>query len=68
MRNEYQVKGMTCEHCGMAVRKEIGGLQGVAGVNVTLDTGIVTVQSDHLLDRDLVRAAVEEAGFELVDD
>jgi copper ion binding protein len=61
----YTVKGMTCGHCVAAVKEEIGGIAGVRAVEVELDSGAVTVSSDSPLDVAAVRAAVDEAGYEL---
>jgi copper chaperone CopZ len=63
----YQVAGMTCGHCVNAVTGEISALPGVREVRVELATGAVTVTSDAALARDAVAAAVDEAGYELVD-
>ena len=62
----YRVQGMTCGHCVQAVSTEVGGLPGVTTVDVDLASGAVTVTSERRLDTDEVRAAVEEAGYELV--
>jgi copper ion binding protein len=62
----YTVKGMTCGHCVNAVSGEVGALPGVDRVEVDLPTGVVTVTSEQPLDTGAVRAAVEEAGYELV--
>lgn len=62
----YQVQGMTCEHCVQSVSTQVGALPGVSKVEVDLGTGAVTVTSDRELDREAVRAAVDEAGYELV--
>jgi copper chaperone len=62
----YEVKGMTCGHCVSAVQAEVGEIDGVTGVDVDLGRGLVTVTSDAALDDDVVRAAVDEAGYELV--
>lgn len=64
--NTYQVQGMTCGHCVKAVSGEIGALPGVTDVQVDLTSGQVTVTSDQPLESDTVRAAVDEAGYELV--
>ena len=48
-----------------AVGTEVGQLPGVTDVRVDLATGNVTVTSDAVLDDDVVRAAVDEAGYEL---
>lgn len=61
----YQVTGMTCDHCVRAVSQEIGRLDGVRKVAVDLALGAVTVESDAPLADDDVRAAVEEAGYEV---
>ncbi|MEU7916319.1 heavy-metal-associated domain-containing protein [Microbispora bryophytorum] len=63
----YTVTGMTCGHCVSSVKEEIGEVPGVTGVEVDLATGIVTVESDSPLDAVTIRAAVEEAGYEVVD-
>ena len=61
----YSVSGMTCGHCVNAVETEVGKIAGVASVDVDLGAGRVTVRSDGPVDPSEVRAAVEEAGFEL---
>lgn len=63
----YTVTGMSCEHCVNAVTGELSELPGVADVTVDLGTGVVTVTSDAPLPEDAVRAAVDEAGYELAD-
>ncbi|GLY26255.1 cation transporter [Micromonospora sp. NBRC 101691] len=62
----YQVQGMTCGHCVSAVSSELGAVAGVTDVQVDLASGQVTVTSDAPLETETVRAAVDEAGFELV--
>ncbi|MGH9137784.1 MAG: heavy-metal-associated domain-containing protein [Acidimicrobiales bacterium] len=62
----YAVRGMTCSHCVNAVSTEIAKLPGINDVGVELDSGTVTVNSEQPLDPDAVRAAVDQAGYELV--
>lgn len=62
----YRVEGMSCEHCVQAVTAEVGGLEGVTAVDVDLAAGEVAVTSENPLDESTVRAAVDEAGYELV--
>jgi copper ion binding protein len=61
----YEVRGMTCDHCVRAVSGELQGIDGVTDVEVDLASGEVTVTSDRALDTDEVRAAIDEAGYEL---
>lgn len=63
----YEIKGMTCAHCVGSVSSELGQLPGVSDVKVDLATGTATVTSEQPLDAQAVRAAVDEAGYELVD-
>ena len=63
----YTVTGMTCGHCVASVKEEVGALPGVTSVDVDLESGRVTVDSDAPLAAEQVRAAVEEAGFELTE-
>ncbi|MFD6990793.1 heavy-metal-associated domain-containing protein [Streptomyces sp. NPDC059943] len=61
----YAVTGMTCGHCEGAVSDEISALQGVTSVKAEAATGRVTVVSEAPLKESDVRAAVDEAGYEL---
>jgi copper chaperone len=62
----YTVTGMTCEHCVASVTEEVKEISGVQDVAVDLTSGAVTVTSATPLDEPSVRAAVEEAGYQLV--
>ncbi|MBG0562665.1 heavy-metal-associated domain-containing protein [Actinoplanes aureus] len=61
----YPVLGMTCGHCVESVRSEVSLIPGVTSVAVDLAGGSVTVTSQRPVDRETVRAAVDEAGYEL---
>ena len=61
----YTVVGMTCGHCVNAVTEEVSQLPGVTGVDVDLASGGLTVTSTEPVDDGAVRAAVEEAGYEV---
>jgi len=61
--NEYQVTGMTCGHCEMSVREEVGEVAGVTSVEVSAQTGKLVVTSASDIDDAKVLAAVEQAGY-----
>lgn len=63
----YAVAGMSCQHCVDAVTAEVGRLDGVEQVTVDLSAGAVTVRSAAPLAAPDVRAALDEAGFDLVE-
>jgi copper chaperone len=63
----YTVTGMTCSHCVQAVTSEVSALPGVSAVEVDLASGAVTVTSAAPIADGDVRAAVDEAGYELAD-
>ncbi|MFE9098364.1 heavy-metal-associated domain-containing protein [Streptomyces sp. NPDC007264] len=62
----YKVSGMSCGHCEGSVSGEISAIAGVTSVTAVASTGEVTVVSTAPLAEEAVRAAVDEAGFELV--
>jgi copper chaperone len=62
----FQVAGMTCGHCVSSVQSEVSTIDGVIDVDVDLTTGQVTVTSDTPVDPAAVRAAVGEAGYEVI--
>jgi len=61
----YTVTGMTCGHCVASVSEEVQEIEGVTQVQVSLESGTLTVTSAHPLDDATVRSAVEEAGYAL---
>ncbi|WP_347351955.1 cation transporter [Intrasporangium sp.] len=62
----YTVTGMTCGHCVASVTEEVQEIPGVEDVAVVLDTGALTITSADPIDAAAVKAAVEEAGYQLV--
>lgn len=66
----YTVRGMTCGHCVNAVTEELLTVMGVTDVAIDLVEGgdsTVSVTSTDPLDVDQVKAAVDEAGYEVVE-
>lgn len=59
----YSVPAIHCAHCAMSIREEVSEVAGVEGVDVDLDSKVVTI-SGHDLDDAALRAAIEEAGYE----
>lgn len=58
----YTVEGMTCGHCEMSVKEEVGEIAGVSAVTASHETGEVSVTGDDFTDQQIA-AAVEEAGY-----
>ncbi|WP_235738844.1 heavy-metal-associated domain-containing protein [Nocardioides alcanivorans] len=63
----WTVTGMTCGHCVSSVTEEVSELAGVEQVDVDLPSGAVTVTSASPLEDTAVRAAVEEAGYQVTE-
>jgi copper chaperone len=61
----YTVIGMTCGHCVASVTEEVQEIGGVENVDVVLETGSLTVTSAEPVDDATVKAAVEDAGYQL---
>ena len=62
----YQVTGMSCGHCEGAISSEVSGITGVSAAEASAETGTLTVVSTAEPDDEAVRAAVDEAGYELL--
>lgn len=63
--NVYIVKGMTCSGCMNKVTNAVTSVEGVDDVDIDITTGEVTVISAAPVDSQRVRAAINEAGYEL---
>jgi copper chaperone len=65
---DYLVTGMTCDHCVASVIEEVSQVQGVRTVTVDLVVGAAsTVHVTGTTEPAVadIRAAVDEAGYEL---
>lgn len=58
---QFQVQGMTCQHCVRAVTQAIQASDAQAQVEVDLAAGRVTVRS--ALPRDRITAVIREEGY-----
>ena len=63
---EYDVTGMSCEHCESSVREEVGLLEGVQEIAVSAKDGKLLVTSAAPIDDGAVLDAVREAGYTAV--
>jgi copper chaperone len=59
------IRGMSCEHCVRAVSGALRDLPGVKRIEVSLEKCGALVESDTPVPQAHLRAAVEEAGYEL---
>lgn len=59
----YSVPGISCGHCKTAIESEVGKVPGVGRVEVDVEAKTVLV--DGTADDDTVRAAVDEAGYDV---
>jgi copper chaperone len=62
-----KIKGMSCQHCVMAVSKALGGIEDVKDVHVDLQKGEATFTEVKPVDRKQIRERIKKAGFEVVD-
>ncbi len=64
MEKTLKVEGMMCQHCVKHVTEALSGVEGVQGVEVSLEAGTATVTcADSVADDDLL-AAVRAADYE----
>jgi len=61
-----KIKGMTCQHCVMAVTKALGALEGIKNVQVDLKSGLATYEEVKPVDPQKIAAAIKKAGYEVV--
>jgi copper chaperone len=65
MNTTINVKGMSCNHCVMAVKKALTALEGVTEAQVDLQKGQATFTHDSPVDMGVVRGCLERAGYEV---
>ena len=66
MKTVLQVEGMSCAHCVQHVKKALESTAGVKSAEVSLKDKTAAVEHGDEVDLDVLKAAVEEAGYEVV--
>ncbi len=66
MRTVVGVKGMSCQHCVMSVKKALSRLDGVQNVEVDLQKQEVHFDTMKPLPMNQIEKAIEDAGYEVV--
>ena len=62
-----KIKGMSCQHCVMAVTKALAALDGVKDIKVDLKTGMATYEEMKTISAKEISAAIKKAGYEVVE-
>ncbi len=65
MKN-IRIKGMSCQHCVMAVTKALSAIDGIKDVKVDLKSSQAHFEETKPVDAKIVADAVKKAGFEIV--
>lgn len=65
MSDTVKIKGMSCNHCVMAVTKALNEIRGISNVNVDLEKGQATFERDESVDLKAVEQRIEKAGYEI---
>ncbi len=60
------VKGMMCQHCEAHVKKALEAIDGIESAVASHEENLVTLETSKDVDEALIKATVEEAGYEYV--
>ncbi len=63
----FSVPNISCNHCVMTIKREIGALQGVSAVDASAETKRVTVSYDSDEALAQVKATLDEIGYPVAD-
>lgn len=66
VRKQFNVPGMSCQHCVMAITNSLKQLKGVNDVTVDLDKKTVDVEYDeNTVTESAMINAIEEVGYDV---
>ena len=60
-----KIKGMSCNHCVMAVTKALKEIDGVKDVKVDLEKGEAIFDETKPVDMNVVKGQIKKAGYEV---
>jgi copper chaperone len=61
-----KIKGMSCQHCVMAVTKALKDLEGLQDLSVDLGKAEARFNESKPVDMELVKERIKKAGYEVV--
>jgi copper chaperone len=65
MTTTVTIKGMSCQHCVMAVTNALKEIQGVQDVSVDLGKGAATFTHERAIDTNRLKTVIENAGYDM---
>ena len=66
LKTELKINGMMCQNCVKHVYKALSKMEGVTGVEVSLENNNAIVTSDKEISMDDFASVIDDAGYELV--
>ena len=66
MKTVINIEGMSCAHCVNAVNRALREVEGVVAVDVDLHSKTATVEHSDAATFEMMKTAIEEAGYEVV--
>jgi copper chaperone len=63
---KIKIKGMSCQHCVMAVTKALKEIEGLNDITVDLASGEAAFNETKPVDPALIREKIQKAGYEVV--
>jgi len=60
-----KIKGMSCNHCVMAVTKVLRDIDGIRNVNVDLKNGEAAFDEVDPIDMETIKERIRKAGYEV---
>lgn len=68
MKTILQIEGMSCGHCVQHVKEALEAVAGVTSAEVSLTAQTAAVEYKDAVTQAMLKAAVEEAGYEVKED
>lgn len=65
MKKKISIEGMSCGHCVRHVTEALNELGGVSSIDVSLEGKYALIDSEESVTEEDIKAAVEEAGYEV---
>jgi copper chaperone len=65
MTKKILIEGMSCQHCVNHVKNALEELDGIKSAKVSLENKSAEIELDHDVDDEIIKAAIDEAGYEV---
>nr|WP_299382621.1 heavy metal-associated domain-containing protein [Allomuricauda sp.] len=68
MRSKIQIQNLKCTGCAHTIKTKLESFQGISGVDVDVDTAVVTIDHKDMVTKESIQQKLKHLGYPVAQD